>query len=81
MPVAKAKGVFCPHCGSENTLYDDYRLEDGDDLWSIYKEYRTCKDCGKEFALITEWKLSGFTFCKEDGTLEDVDYEIIGGEE
>ena len=74
--IKKVKGVFCPYCKSENTLYDDCRLEDGDDLWIIEKEYRTCKDCGKEFILITEWKLQGFTFYGENGRLEDVDYEI-----
>lgn len=74
--IKKVTGVFCPRCGSDETLYDDCRLEDGDDLYSIYKEERTCQKCGKEFTLITEWKLQGFTFFNEEGRLEDVDYEI-----
>ena len=74
--VKKVKEIFCPKCGSANTGYDSSELADGDDMWTICKEWRTCKNCGNEFRLITEWKLQGFTFYGEDGKLEDIDYEI-----
>ena len=74
--VIEVAGIFCPRCGSDDTLFDNQSLEDGDDQYSIYKEHRTCQKCGKEFTLITEWKLQGFTFYDEDGNLEDIDYEI-----
>ena len=76
--IEKTKEMFCKHCKGTSVNINDIELVDGDDQFIINKEWCTCNDCGKEFCRITEWKLTGFTFYRDEApfTLEDTDYEI-----
>lgn len=70
---------FCPHCGSEYMFCDSSEYQDGDMIWEARTETWHCGDCGEDFVVHTEWKMSCFGFADDStptGLMNDTTYEV-----